>query len=145
VINFDVSITVKPGTDFAEIVITDAVPGLTDGILDGAECTGSQIKTCFANTHLGFTNWQAPLAPFLEMTGRRGKTDGTVVDDPLLAPWSGTVVGLHGEFPGGGRAVVTGPDNNLHGGRDGGAFRRGRNQYNLLLNALRWVSQPLSQ
>jgi hypothetical protein len=124
VINFDVTITTKGGTDGAEIVITDAVPGLTDGILDGNECINNQIKTCFANTHLGFSSWQAPLAPFLEMTGRRGKTDGTVVDDPLLAPWSGTVVGLRGVFSGGGRAVVTGPDNNFHGARNEGALKR---------------------
>jgi hypothetical protein len=83
--------------------------------------------------------------PFLEMTGRRGQRDGTVVDDPVLAPWSGTVVGLYGEFSGGGRMVLSGPDNNFHGVRNEGAFRRGRNQYKLLLNALRWVSQDLSQ
>lgn len=78
------------------------VPGLSDG-----------ISGAFANTHIRFGSWTAPLLPYITSSG------GTE--------------GLYGEFSGGGRIVLHGPDHDYHSARPS-------NQYNLLVNEIRWVT-----
>ena len=75
------------------------------GLTDG-------INGTFDNTHIRFTSWIPALAPFLTLAG--------------------TTQGLYGQF-GGGRIVLTGPDQDFH------AFRS-NNAYKLLINELKWVS-----
>ncbi len=76
--------------------------------------------------------------------GITGYSDGNFLGfsawDPALTPflWSGgTVTGLYGSI-GSGRIVLQGPATDYHGWR--GASPHSGNQYNLLLNELRWVS-----
>lgn len=88
-----------------------AISATVPGLTDG-------ITNSFANNHIGFASWDARLAPFI--------TRGTVV------------VGLFGEFPGCGRIVLTGPDQHFHGFRGLPGYEG--NQYNLLLNEVRWVT-----
>ena len=96
--------------------VSAAVPGLTDG-----------ISNLFFNSHIVFTAWSSELQPFL--TAEKGGVS--------------YVVGLYGEIGNnGGRIVLTGPDQDLHGVR-GGAGSAG-NQYNLLVNELRWVSSGVA-
>jgi hypothetical protein len=85
-----------------------SVPGLT-------AAPGIAINTSFVNNHIGFSmsSWDPALSPFL--------IDG-----------GGTVTGLYGTF-GGGRIVLTGPDQDYHA-------NPGDNQYNLLTNELNWVA-----
>jgi hypothetical protein len=92
------------------ITVTATVPGLTDGIVNS-----------FVNSHIKFTAWAPPLAPFLEKDGM--------------------VVGLYGQLPGprGGRIVLTGPDQHYHWIR--GAGNPAGNMYNLLLNEIKWVAR----
>ena len=92
------------------ILVSAAVPGLTDGI---ASDPGG-----FSNVHSKFTAWDPALSPFLTDTG--------------------ATVGLYGTFPGGGRIVLTGPDQDYHGDR--GAGGDAGNQYDLLLNEVEWVT-----
>lgn len=92
-----------------------AVPGITDGI--SAE---------FTNNHFAATSWSADFQPFLWLTG-------------LLTGDVREVVGLYAEFAGGGRMIVTGPDQDWHAHRNGSGAEL--NQYNLLVNELRWVGR----
>lgn len=79
------------------------VPVLTDGI------NGS-----FVNDHFSLTGWDpAIFSPFITTPGR--------------------TVGLYGQIPGGGRIVITGPDQDYHA-------MMGDNQYNLIINELNWVT-----
>jgi hypothetical protein len=71
------------------------------------------ISGAFANTHIRFTSWTGPLLPYITSSG------GTE--------------GLYGEFSGGGRIVLHGPDHDFHSARPS-------NQYNLLVNEIRWVT-----
>lgn len=87
-----------------DVVVSAAVPGLTDGI---ASDPGG-----FANRHIRFLSWTG-LSPFLTA--------------------SGDTVGLYGIFAGGGRIVLTGPDQDYHSDR-------GTNQYDFLVNELRWAA-----
>ena len=88
--------------------ITTTVAGLTDGITNQ-----------FINNHIGITAFSSDFNVFLTGGG-------------------GTVQGLYGEFAGGGRMVLTGPDSFLHSSR--GAAGASGNQYNLALNSLNWVT-----
>src|SRR6266446_5920630 len=92
-----------------DIEVSASVPGLTDGVLSGS--------AEFANRHTRFTSWDPALSVFL--------TAGA------------DTVGLYGSFPGGGRIVLTGTDNDYHAYRGGFSFEG--NQYHLLLNEVRWV------
>lgn len=103
-------VTGDDGPAGGTVLVSAAVPGLTDGI---ASDPGG-----FANVHSKFTAWDAALLPFLTA--------------------SGETVGLYGEFPGGGRIVLTGPDQDYHGDR--GAGGDAGNQYDLLLNEVDWVT-----
>lgn len=72
------------------------------------------ITGSFVNNHMRFTSYESWLTPFL--------MQGT------------NVIGLAGEYgTNGGRIVLTGPDQDFHG-------FPGNNQYNLLINELRWVT-----
>lgn len=85
--------------------VVSAVPGLTDG-----------INGTFDNDHFHLTSWDAAIfSPFITTNG------GT------------RTVGLYGQIPGGGRIVITGPDQDFHA-----SF--GNNQYNLIVNSLNWVT-----
>jgi hypothetical protein len=103
--------SINVGGEGANIATVSAVPGLTDG-----------ISTAFVNNHFTLTPVVGGLSPFLT----QGDLD---------------VVGLYGEFPatGGGRIVITGPDQHFHGFR--GAGGAAGNQYNLLINEIRWVTR----
>jgi len=101
------------GESPAGIAVTAAVPGLTDGIND-----------LFANNHIRFATfpaWDPALSPFMAFT---------------TGPNTGAVVGLHGRFEAG-CIVMTGPDQDFHGVR--GGFGSGLNQYNLLVNEIRFA------
>lgn len=92
--------------------VTASVSGLTDGI------NGS-----FENNHIEFSEWDsAELAPFLSFS-----PDGE----------SNFTAGLYGKF-GDGCIVLTGPDQDFHAVR-GSSVPSELNQYNLLLNELRFV------
>ncbi len=60
------------------------------------------IVDSFVNNHIRFTAWEPALSPFLTKNGN--------------------TVGLYGEFAGGGRIVLTGPDQDYHSDR--GDIRR---------------------
>lgn len=107
--------------------LADLLPGVTaDGAPPGGAITVSAavpgltdgIADDFVNDHIKFTAWDPALSPFLAD--------------------SGATVGLYGEFPGGGRIVLTGPDQDFHGARGIGGVAG--NQYNLLLNEVEWVT-----
>jgi hypothetical protein len=98
------------GGDIGTFTVTAAVTGLTDGI------NGS-----FENNHIRFSSWDAALAPFLSYS-----PDGE----------SQFTVGLYGTI-GTGCIVLTGPDQDFHGLEGGSAAEN--NQYNLLLNEIRFV------
>jgi hypothetical protein len=101
------------GGDAGTWSVTAAVPGLTTGI------TGD-----FENNHIEFSEWDSDvLAPFLNFTPTGDESPVTV--------------GLYGKI-GTGCIVLTGPDQDFHGLRDG-SFAFQVNQYNLLLNELRFV------
>ncbi len=102
--------SIDVGGGVANITTVGAVPGLTDG-----------ITTAFENNHFTLTPVVGGLSPFLTRD----------LD---------VVVGWYGEFPatGGGRIVITGPDQHFHGFR--GAGGAAGNQYNLLINEIRWVT-----
>ncbi|MEW6270077.1 MAG: hypothetical protein AB1689_12365 [Thermodesulfobacteriota bacterium] len=93
------------------VALSAGVAGLTTGIRGD--------PGGFVNFHIRFTAWDGALAPFLVQ--------------------GADVLGLYGELPGGGRIVLTGPDQDFHAERDG--FGAHGNQYNLLLNEIRWVSR----
>jgi hypothetical protein len=99
------------GGDGGTWTVTATVPGLTDGI------NGS-----FENNHIEFGSWDSALAPFLSFS-----PDGE----------SNFTAGLFGKF-GTGCIVLTGPDQDFHGLR-GSSNPAQLNQYNLLLNELRFV------
>jgi hypothetical protein len=139
-------------TDWCLIVITPT-PGITDGILDEAECINNANRACFNNSHIWFKSWPSYLSPFMRTTGQRQISEleggGSFADpacrgEPAAGPGGLEVVGLYGEFPGGGRIILNGPDVDFHANRndtfEGGAFRRNRNMYNLLVNEIRWVT-----
>ncbi len=92
-----------------DITVSASVPGLTDGVRSD--------PGGFANRHTRFTSWDPALSVFL--------TAGA------------DTVGLYGSFPGGGRIVLTGPDQDFHAHRGGPGSED--NQYHLLLNEVRWV------
>jgi len=111
--------------------LLDLAPGVTAQIFD----TGAfglivspvagltdGITNSFVNNHIRFTAWDPRLSPFLDLNG--------------------DVVGLWGDFPGCGRIVLTGPDQHFHGLR--GATDPEGNQYNLLLNEVRFVTEGKS-
>jgi hypothetical protein len=87
-----------------------AISAVVPGLTDG-------INNSFVNNHIGFSAWDPALSPFIMLFTR--------------------VVGLYGQFSGG-CIVATGPDQHFHGFR--GAGGAAGNQYNLLLNEVRWVS-----
>lgn len=91
------------------------VSAAVPGLTDG-------IANSFDNNHIKFTAWDPRLSPFLDLNG--------------------IVVGLWGDFPGCGRIVLTGPDQHFHGFR--GAGNPAGNQYNLLLNEVRFVTEGKS-
>jgi hypothetical protein len=99
------------GGDIGTFAVTAAVPGLTDG-----------INSSFENNHIEFSSWPLAMAPFLSFSSDGGTTNPTV--------------GLYGKF-GTGCIVLTGPDQDYHGLRGGPGFEA--NQYNLVLNELRFV------
>ncbi|WP_412063067.1 thrombospondin type 3 repeat-containing protein [Rubrivirga sp. IMCC45206] len=79
------------------------------GLTDGVNGT-------FDNFHLRVTAWDAAFSPFLSQ--------------------GNTTLGLYGEFDGGGRMVLTGPDNDYHA-------HRGDNAYRLLLQSIVWVGNGI--
>lgn len=99
------------GGDIGTFTVGPAVTGLTDGITND-----------FENNHIEFSSWPSSLASFL-----RFSPDGE----------SNPTVGLYGKF-GTGCIVLTGPDQDFHGLR-GGSPGFEINQYNLLVNELRFV------
>lgn len=129
-------------TDNCNVLFTEFVPGLNDGILDGQQCVNNQVHTCFANFHITFENWNPYLFGFMYSDGTRGQAGGGTVEDPKCKP--GAIVALFGEFPGQGRAVFSGPDHHFHGSREDlafdGEFRRGQNQYQAILKQLKWTA-----
>ena len=76
------------------------------------------ISNEFENNHMRFSDWSPDFQPLM----RQG----------------GETIGLVGELPGAGRMIITGPDQHFHGRR--GALGDEGNQYDLLVNELRWVS-----
>ena len=82
------------------------------GLTDG-------ITTDFVNSHIRFTSWDPAFSPFIVQ--------------------GSDVIGLWGSSPGGGRIVLTGPDQHYHGDRGGTGDKS--NQYNLLLNEVLFVTQ----
>ncbi len=76
------------------------------------------VGNAFVNNHIRFTSWGSEFSPFL-MIGS-------------------SFVGLYAEFSGGGRIVLTGPDQDFHAWKFGGGASA--NQYILLVNELLWVS-----
>jgi PKD repeat protein len=76
------------------------------------------VNNTFVNRHTRYLSWDPQLHPFI--------TSG------------GDTIGLYGEF-GSGRIVLTGPDQDFHAIR--GAGDPYGNQYKLLVNEIRWVSQ----
>lgn len=86
------------------------------GLTDGV------VSNQFDNMHARFTAWDPNLSPFLTHAGN--------------------TVGLYGEI-GNGRIVLTGPDNDYHGFRNGNANQS--NQYQLLLNSLIYVTTPVPE
>jgi hypothetical protein len=87
-----------------------AISAVVPGLTDG-------IANSFVNNHIGFSAWDPALSPFITL--------------------SSTVVGLYGQFDGG-CIVATGPDQHYHGHRDWPDPNR--NQYDLLVNEVRWVT-----
>jgi hypothetical protein len=81
------------------------------GLTDG-------IDNSFVNRHTRYTSWDPLLQPFI--------TSGS------------DTIGLYGAF-GSGRIILTGPDQDFHAVRGFGDPYG--NQYNLLVNEVRWVSQ----
>lgn len=104
--------TFSPCSYSGDHTVIATVPGLTDGIVDGA----------FANNHFCFKSWDAALSPFLAQT---------------FVP---SITGLWGAF-GAGCIVLTGPDQHYHGysGSSWGSYYLD-NQYNLLKNEVDFVS-----
>jgi len=99
------------GGDGGFFTVTASVDSLTDGI------TGA-----FENNHIRFTSFDSNLAPFLSFT-----------PDSV----SFFTAGLYGTF-GTGCIVLTGPDQDFHGLR-ASLDPEEINQYNLLLNEIRFV------
>lgn len=84
----------------------------------------SGVTDEFPHNHFAFTSWDAHLTPLL---------------------WAnGTAVGLYGGFPGGGRMVVTGTDQHLHGNKRSSRASE-RNQYTFLRNELCWAAGCVNQ
>lgn len=131
-------------TDGCSVVFTELISGLTDGILDQMECINNFRQHCFANFHQKFVSWNQNLFPFMESEGVRALGGGGFEFDPDCD--GGAVVALAGEFPGGGRILLMGPDNDFHASRfdlgpaGDGSFRRGFNQYQMMVNSLMWVA-----
>jgi streptogramin lyase len=82
----------------------------------------SGITSDFTESFTQFTSWDPALTPFLSTTD--------------------AVVGLYGQF-GTGRIVLTGPANDLRGLR--GYSGAAANQYNLLVNEIRWETATADQ
>lgn len=109
--------------------LSDLVPGVTasPGFLGGITLSATVpgltdgIISSFVNSHITFSAWDPALSPFI-VSGA-------------------TTVGLYGQF-GTGCIVLTGPDNDWHAVR-GGIDPEG-NQYNLLLNEVRFVAKGCS-
>ena len=95
--------------------LTVTVPGLTDGVKSASDLGTSSV----ANNHFCATSWASWLSPFLEIPG------------------SGTT-GLYGTF-GGGRMIITGPDQNFHSHATGSPTDK--NQFQLLINSLKWAGR----
>lgn len=88
-----------------------AVPGLTDGLLLNG--------FGFNNDHIRFNSWDPSIfAPFITSPSAFGGTKTS---------------GIYGQIPGGGRIVITGPDQDYHS-------MMPSNQYMFLLNELNWVT-----
>lgn len=69
-------------------------------------------------------------------------------ENPVLRPFlrlfeGGQIIGLYGEYLGGGRIVITGPDNSFHGNESLGEFdplkEAHYNQYQLLSREIDWL------
>lgn len=87
------------------------VTATVPGLTDG-------ISNNFVNYHFVVSGWAGWLSQFLG--------DGS------------NPTGLYGTYAGGGRMVITGQDNDYHAIRGGGGPEG--NQYNLIVNELRWVT-----
>jgi hypothetical protein len=77
------------------------------------------VNADFVNHHFELSSWQAGLNLFITS--------------------SGTPIAVYGEF-GDGRILVTGNDQDYHSSRGAGGTQG--NQYNFLVNELRWVGTP---
>ena len=100
------------GGEVGTFTVTASLTGLTDG-----------INGDFENNHIRFSSWDPNLTPFLSYS-----PDGGV---------SNFTVGLYGTI-GTGCIVLTGPDQDFHGLR-ASSDPEEINQYNLLLNEIRFV------
>ena len=107
--------------DLAPGIIGNGLGGGTHNVIAVVPGLTDGVTNSFVNNHLQFTAWDPAFAPFLE-----------------LASSPGTVTGLFGDV-GGCRMVVTGPDQDFHATR--GAGDPAGNQYRLLVNEIRWVSE----
>jgi K319-like protein len=74
------------------------------------------IGSNFVNSHICFTTWASWLTPYLQAAGL-----------------SNLMTGLAGTAPSGGRIVLHGPDHDYHA-------LRANNQYNALVNDIRWLT-----
>jgi hypothetical protein len=133
-------------TDRCLISVDPVPPAITQGILDEDACTDIvNNPACFFNFHMVFSSWNANLFPFMQATGYRrineSQGGGVIFDDDCFP---GFAVGLYGEFPGGGRIVLSGPDSDFHawpsGPIQGRPLTRLQNQYDLLINEILWVN-----
>ena len=105
--------------------LTTAPNGFTEG-------EGTEADSTFINNHFIFDlgNSDDALFSFLTLTNN---TD-------TWPNGEGAVVGLYGEFSPG-RIVLTGLDNDYHGGNNVSSDEQ-RNHYNLLKNEIVWGSSP---
>jgi hypothetical protein len=84
----------------------------------------SGVSIDFPHNHFAFSAWSERLGPLIQVNG--------------------TSVGLYGGFPGGGRMVVTGTDQHLHGSKRSTRSSE-RNQYVFLRNEICWVAGCVNQ
>lgn len=132
-VNIDWGTRVRPYLEAGGGIIFESPSNLDDiaAVVGGAQTSGTTtfvnavvpglttgITNEFVNNHMHFTAWTGFLQQFL--------SDGLVAN------------GLYGEYQGG-RIVITGPDSDYHGVR-GSSNPAESNQYNLVLNELRWVA-----
>ncbi|MDD5543521.1 MAG: hypothetical protein PHX83_10145 [Acidobacteriia bacterium] len=105
--------------DLAAVITRGGSRSTSGAVLATVPGLTNGVTASFSNAHMAFSSWDPGFTPF------------------ITNPGTGATLGLYGTFSGG-RIVVSGPDNHFHGNRC--STGRSLNQYQLLLNEVRWVA-----